>query len=136
MHSVHSMLKGYQGFDENWDASDFNNVERIKLFAEDKAISILDTFLSECAQDSISVILVHSPIYSKYWDKFPDSSAMWNLYRTFSRKYNIPILDYTTSDICKDTNYFYNARHLNRTREELFSRKLAHELDSIGDGNH
>lgn len=136
MHSVHSMLKGYQGFDENWDASDFNNVERIKLFAEDKAISILDTFLSECAQDSISVILVHSPIYYKYWEKFPDSTAMWNLYRSFSAKYNVPILDYSKNDICKDTIFFSEALHLNRTGAELFSRKLAHDLDSMGYGNH
>lgn len=135
MHSEYPIHKGYYSFEKTWDPTDFNNVEKIEFFAEDTAIAILDNFLNECVHDSINVILVHSPIYYMYWEKFPDSASMWELYRSFSAKYNIPILDYTTSEICKDTNYFYNARHLNRKGAEIFTRQLAHDLDSLGYSN-
>ena len=42
-----------------------------------------------------------------------------------------PILNYTYDPISYDTNFFYNATHLNKTGAELFTRKLAHDIDSL-----
>lgn len=136
LHSEYPIHKGYHGFDRPWNGVEFDNIDRIEFAHEDTAIMLLDKLLADCTNDGINVVLVHSPIYSKYWDKFPDSSAMWSLYRSFAYKYDIPLLDYTKDPMCEDTAYFYNARHLNRVGAELFTCKLAHDLDSMGYGNH
>ena len=132
MHSESNIHKGYQGFDRIWNGSEFDKIDKIDYLHEDTAIVLLDNLLADCTNDGINVVLVHSPIYSKYWDKFPDSAEMWSLYRSFAYKYDIPLLDYTKDPMCEDTAYFYNARHLNRLGAEMFTRKLAHDLDSMG----
>lgn len=136
MRTAYPIYKGHYSFDKSWDPTDFNKVDNINLYLDDTAIVLLDKLLADCTNDGINVVIVHSPIYSKYWDKFPDSSAMWSLYRSFAYKYDIPLLDYTKDPMCEDTAYFYNARHLNRIGAELFTCKLAHDLDSMGYGNH
>lgn len=135
IHYKHPMYKGYRKNDWTWDGSEFDRIERIGFAREDTAIVLLDKLLADCTSDGINVVLVHSPIYSKYWDKFPDSADMWNLYREFADKYDIPLLNYTNDPMCDDTSYFYNARHLNRVGAEMFTRKLAHDLDSMGYSN-
>lgn len=135
MSSEYPIYKGYHGFDRVWAGSEFDAIKKIDFFHEDTAIVLLDNLLADCTSDGINVVLVHSPIYSRYWDKFPDSADMWNLYREFAGKYDIPLLNYTNDPMCDDTSYFYNARHLNRMGAEMFTHKLAHDLDSMGYGH-
>jgi lysophospholipase L1-like esterase len=53
------------------------------------------------------------------------------MYDSIARKYNIPILDYHYDPISFDTAYFYNATHMNKRGAELFTAKLAHDIDSL-----
>jgi hypothetical protein len=54
------------------------------------------------------------------------------MYDSIACEFHIPILDYSDIPMCYDTAYFYNATHLNKTGAELFTTKLAHDIDSIG----
>ena len=57
---------------------------------------------------------------------------MHSAYKKIADKYGIPILDYMTMSLCKDTTYFYNAMHLNKKGSEIFSDSLAHDLKRLG----
>ena len=46
------------------------------------------------------------------------------LFKKFSKKYDIPFYDYSTDTLCFHKKYFYNALHLNKTGAEIFTNKL------------
>jgi tRNA A22 N-methylase len=50
------------------------------------------------------------------------------LYARYSKKYNIPFLDYSDDEICYKKEYFYNASHLNKTGSDLFMQKFIRDL--------
>jgi lysophospholipase L1-like esterase len=75
---------------------------------------------------------VYAPLYIDATEKIINIEGMYQMYDSIARKYNIPILDYNYDPISYDTIYFYNATHLNKKGAELFSVKLAHDIDTLG----
>jgi hypothetical protein len=47
----------------------------------------------------------------------------------FSKKYDVPLLDHSNDAMSYKTIYFYNSEHLNKTGAQLFSKKLAGDLE-------
>jgi len=126
--------KGFFETDLKWNGSSLNTVlqgDSINALKEIKAIELFDSYLNHCKNNDIMVILVFSPQYFKMTDFTKDKKDVIDIYRSFSEKYGIPFLDYSTDSMCYDTTYFFNAMHLNKTGEELFSTKLAHDIDSL-----
>lgn len=124
--------KGYSGCDNSYKIKNENIPNTIHYAHDPDVLIIVEEWLQQCQKDSVKVIFVHSPLYINATNKIEDTVAMWTMYRTIANKYNIPILDYTHDSICYDTSYFYGDMHLNRKGAELFSKKLAHNLDSLG----
>lgn len=134
-HSDYVTYKGYYGFDAKWNGSILSGVDSIQFLYDSTAADIMDSLLLSCKIDGVNVVLVHSPIYFKYSELVHDSVRMRMIYNEYAHKYNIPFLDYSREKICYDTNFFYNAMHLNRMGAETFTRMLVHDLDSMGYGN-
>jgi hypothetical protein len=132
LHCPGIRYKGYKGAEESWDGSAFEKIlagkDSIAAQCEPEMVQLLDTFLRNCKEDDIQVILVFTPEYIKATDFTADKEKVMQIYRSFSEKYNIPFLDYTHDSICYDTTYFYNATHLNKKGAELFSLKLANDI--------
>lgn len=126
------MYKGYQARDIPWSPIDPNGLDTIHYRQEKKAIELLDSFLCDCRRDSISVILIHSPFERNGFEKIQNHDDMLDLFRSIAERHNVPFLDYTEDPICYDTLNFYNAMHLNSHGADIFSAKLAHDLDSLG----
>ena len=61
-----------------------------------------------------------------------DPSGMHNMFADLAADFDIPYLDYTYYELSYDTTYFYNTMHLNTIGADLFSKKLAQDLDSLG----
>ena len=125
------LYKGYFGRDEQWDGTAFRNVSHVDFSVNPQAVEIFDEYLASCKEDNIQVVLVFAPIYIGVTEKMDEPQQMFDYYQRFSDKYGFPILNYTYDSISYDTAYFYNATHMNRTGAELFSRKLAHDIDSL-----
>lgn len=128
--------KGYFGYDKKWngttDGVSIKDIVTIPYQHDTNVLIMTDRWLQQCKNDGVNVIFIHSPMYIEATNKIDDTAAMWNMFRNLSIKYDIPILDYSHDSICYDTNYFYNAQHLNRRGAERFSRQLANDLKSIG----
>lgn len=125
------LYKGYFGRDEKWDGSAFRNVSHVDFSVNPVAVDIFEKYLAKCRKDDVQVVLVFAPIYIGVTEKMDDPQQMFDYYQKFSDKYGCPILNYTYDPISYDTNFFYNATHLNKTGAELFTRKLAHDIDSL-----
>jgi len=134
-HYPNRRYKGYQGQERKW-----NGIELEKILSGDSLVSEIDpnivqqfdSFLNHCKKNNMQVVMVFSPEYIKATKFTKNKNEVMNIYRSFSKKYDFPFLDYSTDSLCYDTTYFYNAMHLNKIGAELFSSKLAHDIDSLG----
>ncbi len=124
--------KGFSPKDAIWDGSCMHGLDTIKYAQEQDAIMLLEQFLKKSKDNGISVILIHSPFYREGLEKIQNYNEMLNLFHSIANQNNVPFLDYTNDPICYDTLNFYNAMHLNTHGADLFSAKLAHDLDSLG----
>lgn len=124
--------RGFQACRFPWSPIDNDNLDTIHYHKEPAAIELLEDFICNCQKDSISIILIHSPFERKGFEKIQDHQDMLNLFRCIAERNGVPFLDYTEDPICYDTLNFYNAMHLNATGADLFSEKLAHDLDLLG----
>lgn len=124
--------KGYEGQEWTWDGTAYNQIDTVHFIVDERTLKMFDEFLSERKNEGIQVLFCYAPTYTGVIEKMDNYNEMRETYQAYADKYDVPILDYTYADICKDTLYFYNANHLNKTGAELFSAQLAHDLDSLG----
>jgi len=124
--------KGFCAYDKTWDGSMLAKIDTIIYSRNESAIKELDAFLKECKRDQIQVVFVMAPFYYGATQKIGDIKGMYQLFESITAPYDVGILDYTYDTLSYDTAYFYNASHLNRKGAELFTNKLARDLDSLG----
>lgn len=76
--------------------------------------------------------MVYAPFYIGATQKMgSDADSMFAFYQRIADHYGYPVLNYTYDSISYDTLNFYNASHLNRRGAELFSKKLADDLNIL-----
>lgn len=126
------LYKGYCGQDKAWDGSMFSQMDTVQVSSDSSMLRLFDDFLTEQAYLDTRVIFVYSPIYHGVIDKCPDTGKMYTMYDSLAIKHHLSILNYIEMPLCYDTAYFYNATHLNRQGAEIFTTRLAQDLDSMG----
>jgi hypothetical protein len=86
-------------------------------------------FVDICKAKEIPLLFVCSPMHREdFYDKCR-MDEFWQLIDSLAP--NVPILDYSLM-FGSDTTYFAESTHLNLVGAELFTTKLAHDIDSIG----
>lgn len=126
------VVKGYLGEDNKWDGSKLNETEPYIQEVDTNSLKMFIDYIEGLQEENIKLILVFAPIYKDGLSKVLDLEEIHGLYYDLANKYNLPILDYANCWLSQDTTYFYNATHLNKQGAELFSTKLAHDIDSLG----
>ena len=126
------VVKGYLGEDNKWDGSKLNETEPYIQEVDTNSLKMFIDYIEGLQEENIKLILVFAPIYKDGLSKVINLEEIHGLYYDLANKYNLPILDYANCWLSQDTNYFYNATHLNKQGAELFSTKLAHDIDSLG----
>ena len=126
------LYKGYAGADRTWDGTALRNLTGFTFTIDPRTEALFDDFLQEVTAEGIKIVFVYAPFYEEGLEKIVNLEEMRSFYAAYARQYGIPVLDYTTLDICKDTSYFYNASHLNRKGAEAYSKALAEDLESMG----
>jgi hypothetical protein len=124
--------KGYIERAGTWDGHTLDKVlsqDSIAVVRDPEIVELFDSFLNYCKENDIQVIMVFTPKYIKATEFTKGKEEILGIYHSFSEKYNIPFLDYSHDPICYDTTYFYNATHLNKMGAELFTLKLAHDIN-------
>ena len=126
------LVKGYYGKDLKWDGSKLKKLKELDYGRDTTALRLFDQYLSKAKAENITIIFVYAPIYIEATKKIKNIEGMYAMYDSIAKKYDIPVLDYNHNYLSYDRAYFYNATHLNKTGSELFSTKLAHDIDSLG----
>ena len=124
-------IKGYVAREIKWDTS-FDDLRKSKKVFNIKfhkeLLNDFKTFIGICKSNNIKLIFVFTPEYEKVQPYFKNWDFVMNFYKSVAAKNDIPFLDYSNSEFSKDTKYFYNSEHLNKTGSQLFSKKLADDL--------
>lgn len=123
--------KGFLGNDRKWNkdfklANSKHNSYEIEF--DPKSIELFETFIQECKNMDIDLVLVYTPEYIEGQTFVSNRMEMFKIFKDFSKKYDLTLYDYSNDDICLDRNLFYNASHLNKLGAEIFSKKFASDL--------
>lgn len=100
------------------------DLERNKII-----VNYFSSCVAKCKEENISLLLVCSPMHkADFYDKCR-MDEFWQLMDSLAP--NTPKLDYSLM-FDSDTTYFAESTHLNSLGAELFTTKLAHDIDSLG----
>lgn len=117
-----SFPEGFELNDEKWDTikypiTDFNK----KYFYKSKEIPSISKALGKlnelCLKNNIKLICIQTPVYKVLYDE--------NVFKTpklICESLKIPFLDFNEANIRNNTNYFYNAIHLNKNGVEEINK--------------
>ncbi len=126
--------KGFRGQDKNWN----NDLEKAKsklnsynIRIEKSEILLYESFLNDCKQKGIEVILVYSPEHIDGQKFVENRHVVFTLFKYLAIKYNLHFIDYSNDEMCYKYEYFYNSSHLNKTGANLFTSKLCSDLKKI-----
>jgi len=125
------LYKGFGAKESLWDGTLLAEISDLDYSYDSSLLNKFDNFLEHVVLHGTKVIFVYAPIYHEVNTKCYNINEMHQLYQNIAAKFDIPILDYNDIPMCYDTTYFYNATHLNRVGADLFSTKLAHDMDSL-----
>lgn len=124
--------KGFEAQDKEWDDAFLryyaSHPGGVRVRVDPATRELFDAFLSRCAARGIKVILVYAPEYIEAQRFIVNRAEVLGIFREFSRRYRIPLLDYSQSFISYDTRYFYNSQHLNARGVEQFNALLVRDL--------
>ncbi len=134
-HYINNSYKGFHYNDVPWDGR-FDKFEEanpngVRYEAEEASINLLESFLKECRDNNIFIILAYSPEYIQGQRLENNRGEILSIYDVLADKYGFPFLDYSQDRISYEKQYFYNSTHLNKRGAELFSLKLAADIDSV-----
>lgn len=131
---IPTRIKGFTWIGDSWVWGWFNARDKIGYYTvklHHQTLKLFEEFLQEMEEQKIEVIFVYSPEYIE-WQKFADNwDDVMKIYENYSKKYNIPFLDYSKKDISYQKELFYDNLHLNRLGAEKFTQELSNDLKDI-----
>jgi hypothetical protein len=125
--------KGYQGQDKRWDSSFHNflmsNPEGSSWPVEPAAVTVFRQYLDFCKANDIKVIIVYPPAFIQSMDYVKNKEEILGVFNSLSAEYHIPFHNYMFDSLNYSRDNFYNSQHLNRQAAEIFSYKLAKDIE-------
>jgi hypothetical protein len=124
--------RGYKGQDRVWTGE----FEKARLLmkhyyqpVDQASIRLFDQFLQQMQRAGIKLLLVYPPEYIEGQQFVSNRKAIFSLYYHFSKKYDVPFIDYSTDSLSFRKELFYNTQHLNKRGAELFTRSLVKKIN-------
>ena len=132
VHKDDILYKGYNSENTPWDGSALRNMTPFEQEVDTNTLSMFIDYIESTRRDSVNLILVIAPLYTDIHSVVLNMDEIHRIYYDLADQFDIPILDYSDCFLSQDTTCFYNATHLNKKGSELFTLRLAHDLDSLG----
>lgn len=122
---------GYKEMDEKWNedfATASKKMNYYEVQIDTQSMDLFEKFLRECKEKSIKLVFVYTPEYIEGQKFVANRKEIIDIYDNYAKKYGILFLDYSSDEMCRQKEYFYNASHLNKDGAKLFTRKLSADL--------
>lgn len=135
---INPTYKGFKGWDKIMEdrgvPDDQLKIDMSNRFTEDiKDLVAFENFINKCKSEGINIVLVYSPIYETVEKQLTDRDIFDEYMTNISKQYNIVYLDYTKDVELRSNKIYYSSPgHMNLLGAEVFTTKLAHDIDSIG----
>lgn len=135
---VSPSYKGFKGWDRMMeDINISNNLLQIdmsnKFTTNPQDLIAFENFIQACKDENVKIALVYSPMYACVEKQMTDRDVFETYMHDVSDKYDVVYLDYTKDlEFCSNKSYFSSPGHLNLLGAEVFTTKLAHDIDSLG----
>ena len=128
-----SKEKGYYPWPGKFDMNAFKDHVKhypngIMFPINDSVVGQFIDFVKFCKENNVKLIFDFAPLYYEEQHFERSLPEVMKIINSVAQQYEIPILDYRTDSINYDTSYFANVQHLNQKGAELFSKKLATDL--------
>lgn len=115
-----------------WDGSELAAMEKIEATMDSLAIKHFESYLNECYDAGIKMVLVNSPVYLGATEKTRGLEIVNTYFDSIAKKYNTVYLNYTENyPICEDTANFCVSVHMNPEATHRFSCDFANDLKKI-----
>ena len=127
----------YKGFiidSSTWWSSDhLNNIEdnSISCNYNQDLVELFESTIEEMQSEGSKIVLVYSPFHIDGQCKIKNLDRFVLFVDSIAAKHNCLFLNYLHDSICNNISFFHNTEHLNGIGADVFSEKLAHDLDSI-----
>jgi hypothetical protein len=126
-------VKGYQARPRKWDDSFAKfkaSGKKYTIKVDTNSVKEFNDLITICEKQNIKLYFVFSPEYVNVQPMFLNRDAIFAYYSDAAKLHKIPFLNYSRDTISTDTSYFYNSEHLNQHGSEVFTRKLAHDMQA------
>jgi hypothetical protein len=126
--------RGFMTRDDPWDGNS-DHMRRYwlaqHLTPDEHAIKLFDEYLRECRATGIKVVFVSPPEYVDAREFVPYRTELSVMVRELSRKYEVPLLDYSQNWLTRQPSMYFDPIHLNSTGAKLFSAELAKDVRAL-----
>lgn len=135
---LNQACKGFKGWNEDMVFSnvqvEIEQINKANRYSKNKEdFEVFETFIQQCKTNDIEIVLVYSPMYEPVEKQLIDRELFETYMHEVADKYNGVCLDYTKDlEFCSNKSYFSSPGHLNLLGAEVFTTKLAHDIDSLG----
>lgn len=135
LNSREFLVDGYSARDTSW-TSDFDRFKAkhpkgVGFGVPESGVRVLEDLIETCQSNHIEVVLVYSPQYYEMLDLVTNRAEIFAKFQEIACRYKVPFWNFSGTDICSKKDYFYNSQHLNKKGAELFSLRLARQLQSF-----
>lgn len=130
------LYKGFKSKNQIWGDDSFNEYYKSHANGYRRPVDSLTKtyflkFIELCKEKEIKLIFVFTPDYMEFRKFQLDRDSINSIFKNFSDKYNIPILDYSQNKLCLDRNNFWDALHLNTKGVTKFNNILVADLKPL-----
>ena len=121
--------KGYYAHNAQWN----NTFEKFKvtnpngkeIIIDNELIKQLDTSIKKAIQEEINFIMIYPPTYYEAQPYITNREKIINIYKAIANNNKILFLDFSSDELTKSKEYFYDSQHLNKKGAEIFTKKLS-----------
>ena len=115
---------------ETMTSTKINDSLTTPLECDTTIVRLFCDFLEECEADDVNVIMVCSPMYCESGGPHYDMDNFWHIIKyCLSGRKAVAISYQDLYD--SDASYFADPMHMNSYGRDCFTKKLAHDLDSL-----
>lgn len=119
-------FKGYIGLDDPYDAHREWFTGSYIQPIETEIISMFNSFLLDCRNNGVEVLVVMPPIVYELSDCVDNEEEVYHIYETLAKRHGFKSIRYVAPHwLSMDTMNFESPNHLNKQMSEVYTRDLA-----------
>lgn len=117
----------------DWNGTELAKMDTLHATMDNFAKSVFESYIRECTDEGIKVILVNSPTYTGANKRTKGLAEVNKYFKSIAKRYNTEYLNYNEDyDLCNDTSNFCVSVHMNPEASRKFTIDCTNDLIRLG----